>query len=92
MLSKSKTIHCRLRKKKWFKIKVKIKDISLWLKPTRKLRERKEQVRQSVVGGEPLGGESRMEEAEEQTGKNKVGNNDAEYTYWHTGRNQNLIR
>ena len=42
MLSKSKTIHCRLRwKKTGLKSKLtKKKDISLWLKPTRKLRER----------------------------------------------------
>ena len=41
MLSKSKTIHCRLRgKKTGLKSKLKKKDISLWLRPTRKLRER----------------------------------------------------
>lgn len=60
MLSKSKTIHCCLGGKKWFKIKVKKKKRHFPLAEANQKTKRKKQVRQSVVRSEPLGAESRM--------------------------------
>ena len=77
MLSKSKTIHCRLRwKKNWFKIKVKKKKKRHFpLAEANQKTKRKKQVRQSVVRGESLGAESRMEagKLKSRWGKTKQG-------------------